>query len=881
MYDELSHGSSLVSRRLLVGWIGMLLALGSLLGCGDDEPPVEGCQLELTFPVGTDGHTDPLGSVGPGAARAGRLSSDALPSLSSGLAVWAPGDFVIANDRIAMIIEDVGPSDLYDPWGGRPVGLTRVADGQLIEPAEFGEFFILTGRQTVVTTSVSVIADGTDGGPAIVRTSGMQAPLPFYEALIGTLLRDDYSDIPTAIDYVLQPDAEYIDIYVLYNSPREADTRVGVVLHGFMYTDRMPTYAPGLGFETEGQRLERIAFIDEDATSYSYVVPGEDLGVGISASGFASNFGDAFDLAACAQTERHYARITVGGPGLDGLEQTIARTQGNTLRELTGTVVYDDGTLLADVRVHATDTTGNYLTRTLSDDSGVFRLHVPETVALDDIQLFAFRRGDEVLGPVLLDGQATDIALTMETTGTIEIATIDDDTMTPLPVRIQVLPVGRSVPSVPGNFGEPEITGGRLHVEYAMDGQANLRAPPGQWEVIVSRGYEYEIHREVVDVFAGQTVEVAPRLAHSVDTTGYMCADFHIHTHRSPDSGDDAREKLRSGIADGVDIPVRTEHEFVDDFQPLIEELGLEAWAYGVGSIEMTSFQVWGHMGVFPLMPDPAAVNGGAPLWQRYPSAAEPDRAIETLLPPEVFAQVRARPERPAIIINHPRGNVNYFSVAGYDNVTGEVASPEYWDEEFDLVEVFNSSSWQQQRDDIVADWLSFLNQGRRVFAVGSSDTHGIAGKPIGYPRTCLQLGTDDPQALTPVMVRDATQSGHSTISGGIYVYASVEGGGPGDDVIGVPQNTMVDIRVEAPSWIAVDWIEVVVDGQTVHTVGVLPGDADPGNLAIRYRGQLDVQVDAGLGSYVIVAAYGDSTLDPVHPGRRPFGATNPIFLMQ
>jgi hypothetical protein len=32
-------------------------------------------------------------------------------------------------------------------------------------------------------------------------------------------------------------------------------------------------------------------------------------------------------------------------------------------------------------------------------------------------------------------------------------------------------------------------------------------------------------------------------------------------------------------------------------------------------------------------------------------------------------------------------------------------------------------------------------------------------------------------------------------------------------------------------------------------------------------------------GSYVIVAAYGDQPLEPVHPGRIPFGVTNPIFL--
>ena len=90
--------------------------------------------------------------------------------------VTEPDDFeirvVLANDRVALVIEDVGDSDLYDPWGGRPVGLARVSGGKLVEPNNFGELFLLTGRSTVVTDSVSVIHDGRDGKPAVIRARG-------------------------------------------------------------------------------------------------------------------------------------------------------------------------------------------------------------------------------------------------------------------------------------------------------------------------------------------------------------------------------------------------------------------------------------------------------------------------------------------------------------------------------------------------------------------------------------------------------------------------------------------------------------------------------------------------------------------------------------
>jgi hypothetical protein len=88
-----------------------------------------------------------------------------------------------------------------------------------------------------------------------------------------------------------------------------------------------------------------------------------------------------------------------------------------------------------------------------------------------------------------------------------------------------------------------------------------------------------------------------------------------------------------------------------------------------------------------------------------------------------------------------------------------------------------------------------------------------------------------------------------------------------------------VHVRVQAASWVDVDAIDVVVDGMLVATIAIDAGDADPGNPVIRWEGDIDVDVAAGMGSYVIVAAYGDSTLEPVHPGRIPFGVTNPIFL--
>jgi hypothetical protein len=815
------------------------------------------------------GHPSPL-AAGLGEARAGRVRAEDLPAVPSELVTWQAGDFVLANDKIALVIEDVGDSDLYDPWGGRPVGLARIANGRMIEPSNFGELFLLTGRSTIVTSSVSVIADGSGGGPAIIRASGRLHPLPFFESALGRFFRDTHDDVEAAIDYELAPGAEHVDVRYRYVAPEERV--VPSVLHALMYTRRTPVFQPRLGFNDGLQQAPYAALVDDRATSWAYI-PSEGVIAGsLSVSGFVGATSQTeFTMPGCAATDRLHAQIVIGGPGLDGIVGAAARTKGEAQRAITGTVTRD-GAPQAGVRVHAVDAAGNYLTRATTDERGAYALHVP---AAASVALTAFRRGD---GIVTSNAGANPVALVLPPTGAIHVTATEGDV--PVPVRVQVLPdEGQAIPEVPEHFGEDAYADGRLHVEYAVKGDVTVTVPPGRWNVVVSRGYEYEIESEDVVVSAGATVELEAQMERSVATPGMQCGDFHIHTWRSNDSGDPSLIKVAQAVADGLELPVRAEHEWVADFRQEITQLGVEPHATGIGSVELTSFETWGHMGVFPLTPDPAAVNAGAPQWQRFPTVDQPDVAMETLSPPSVFDAVRARREAPLVIINHPRGGVNYFDYVGFEAATGLASSTADWDTKFTLVEVFNNSGWVQNRDSNVADWLGLLRAGRKVFAVGSSDSHGIVGSPVGDPRTCIALGTDDPRALTPDLVRDQLAAGHAVVSGGVYITARIGTAAPGDTTTGAGSPLQVDVTVQAALWVDVTSIEVVVDGETVDTIPIMPTDADPRNRVIRWTGQIPIQTRA-TGGFVVIAAYGTRPLAPVHLGKIPFGVTEPIFVV-
>ncbi len=869
----------------------LLLALGlfgsSLAGCGDDDDgPVDSstdvttdadadagdtnmmmeCTTDFVADLGDEtGHADPLNASAT-EARAGRLAAGDVPPDPLNLAVIQAGDYVLANDKIAVVIEAPGASDLYDPWGGKVIGLGRVEGGAIVQAADFNELIIGTGRFTPDASSVTVMNDGSDGNAAVIRVVGFLRAIPFIDSFASAITRFNYDDLEVAVDYTLEPGAEQVTVRYTYMNERPSLARIDPFLLIFQKY-RMPEYAPELGFTVPmGSSVPWVGFVDDENTSWAYESPNDNLLLFIELSGVLAMREQAFNVEPCSEFSRETGVIHVGGPGVDGLREAIARNKGEASTAITGTVREADGSPAAGVRVHATEGT-SYLTRSaVTGADGAYTLHVP---AAAGVELTAFRRGTAI---ATTPSSSPDIML--QAVGTLRVQVVDPDLVAPnntLPSRVQVLPV-TPVAEPPQNFGEEQLPyGGRLHIDFTVsDGEIVLPVPAGEHRVVVSRGYEYEIFDENVTVTADAETMVLAELSHVVDSTDQLCGDWHIHTHRSPDSADSPQFKIRAAAGDGVELPIRTDHEWVNGFEATISELGLTDFAYGASALELTTFE-WGHMGVFPLEPDFSLVNDGAVVWTDG----------NAFNPPDVFDDARSRPGDPTVIIFHPRsatGFFAYFSAVGYDPDTGTVENPEMWDEEWTLLEAFNDSDFDANRDGTVKDWFSFLNAGRRVFTVGSSDSHLVyAGAPVGYPRTCVRTGHDDiamARAAGAGALRDLMLDGHHVVSGGILVSSeTATGEREGDTATGVGTTAMVRVRVQAPSWIDVDSLEVYVDGALADTIP-LAGATD----VMRFDDDIAVEV-APTGSYVVFHAKGDQPLDPVHAGRTPFGVTNPIFL--
>lgn len=868
-----------VPRLLLPGSLLWLMPLLSpSLSCDHEhqhmhEPPAPCAAAGITpqsrFAGGSrDGHPSPLAASERSRARAARISQASwIRQPENARHKIHEGDFLLLNDRIAVYIEAAGDSDGYQGLGGEILAIEAVgADGQPSGTSQYGESFIVFGGQAVGPDGpdgITVLNDGRDGKAAIVRVSGTLRDVPFLSTFAGIL--GEPSNLPAALDYVLEPGAENVVLRLSLMNPeaREFDFRQTQIL-GFFHTSRSERFTPETGFAEPAGSAAWVGF-DNPGSSFAFRLKSGPVGYIIEQSGFEAYRGSGLKLAACENKTVDYAEWIVAPPGVDSLRSAIRRVDGQDTWHMIHAHVKDDAMQpLPGALLHALDPSGAFITRAATDAAGDVMLSVPSGQPVDLVVTVDAHTMSPKQRVTPTDADHDDVDIVLPRGGTLEVQANDSGSGKALPVRIQIIPQ-TPPPAIPRSLGVHTPRNSRSVLAWSATGRERFALPPGPHRVLLSHGPEWEISDSNVTIEAGKTATVRADLLHSIDSTGVMCGDFHIHSYYSADSSDPVPLKVKSAVADGLEIPVSSEHEWIIDFDPVLKSLGLADWAFGMSSEELTTF-TWGHFGVVPISPRPERLNNGAVPWLGKP-------------PAQVFADVHALPEKPVLIVNHPTssGFGGYFSAAEFNRTT-VTGDPLLWSEDFDAVEAFNDSEFDANRKSIVADWFALLNAGKRIWAVGSSDTHGIESSPVGYPRTCMRFGHDDPRRLTPERVRDVLKAGQSTISGGLYMTVEGPGGvGPGGTVMGAGSTLDFRVVVQAPKWLAASQLEVLVNGETERIVELTETVTPMGR---RYEATVSLKRPSKPQSWVVFHARGPAgrDLSPIYPGRKPFAVSNPIF---
>ena len=445
-------------------------------------------------------------------------------------------------------------------------------------------------------------------------------------------------------------------------------------------------------------------------------------------------------------------------------------------------------------------------------------------------------------------------------------------------------------------------------VDWTASGQAELLVRPGTYTVVGSRGPEYGIAEQTVTVAPGATASVTLRVDHLVQTPDRLAADMHIHSIHSIDASFPVDYRVRSLAAEGVEIAVSTDHNFVTDFGPTIDQLGLRPWMTSFIGMELTTLET-GHFNGYPLSYKTGPVGKGAVGWSKR-------------TPDELFSALRDLGSEGSgntiVQVNHARDSIlGYFSQYNRNAFTTLPNRPGVFDrftsptgpafvgadgkttysENFDALEIVNGKLFNEIRHfrtpasfpdgplpadlpavgtvvvdendaafpGVVDDWFQLLNLGKRYIGVGTSDTHS-GDDEAGYFRTMVRVAGDDPRTVTGRSFVEGLRSRDAFATNGPMLTMTVNGAPLGSTLTATTAPVEVTLRLAAAPWVKVARVNLVRNGEIVRRFAIPAGvdlAATPWTETVTLEPPTD-PAGAAKDSWFVAEAIGDDSLFPV-----------------
>jgi Carboxypeptidase regulatory-like domain len=740
------------------------------------------------------------------------------------------------NSKIRFIVQDDSRPAQVSTRGG------NLIDADLVRPNEdvpgedtLREHVSAIGALETKVEKMSVLNDGTNGEPGVIRIEGVPADLSLapQAALLAQPLEGRFTT-----DYILYPDVPYVEVITSFENDgmqgMEVQAADFVALGGatqsfteeFGYGD-VPLFS-GVGFLGGGRgRAVSYAWLCEG----DVVVPFIDQGITAPFCGSAVPVGRV----------RSFARwLVVGDGSLESVTRPALELRAVSYGVVRGVVENSDGSPAAGVNVTAltrslTDEDARVKNEARTDNAGHFVL----TLRAGSYHLVAHVLGagrSVEIEHTVADGGESDVGvLTLGGRARLEVSTrffgLDDVELAALPAKLTLIPTGdtQRPSSVLADFSRA----GAVAYQVSPDGRFSMDAAPGSYRVWVSRGFEWERFFADVTLIDGATQSVSAELVRAFETPGILGAEMHQHTLGSVDAEVPVPVKVLENAAEGIEIAVSTEHDNIVDFTPHLEAFGLTAVLRAFAGNEV-SYQAIGHFNAYPweIDPnDPFRDIGAAMWWSKNV--------------PQMFADVRAAAQDPILQINHPRSErTGYFASLLLDPTdASRLSRPppelpslpddvyEAWSGDFESVEVNgnlgDASLFTEEgaaelkrraRDEpssvpTLADYFGLLGAGMKVVAMGNSDTHFL-NEGVGYPRNFVFLGTDDPAQVSEARFKEAIRAQRVAVGEGCFVTLAVND----EDKMGMDELAAPDDRVRivlhAPSFVSVGTLEVYVNGR-------------------------------------------------------------------
>ncbi len=823
-----------------------------LAACGDD--PVESPSPGV----------DPTVEAQPGEARAGVVEADGGEAALFGgvTAEGRAGDIKLYNDRVQFIIQGAREGHGLIHTGGGVIDADLVrADGALGRDTTEDLFLGFGMSRLFHASEVEIIADGSEGGAAVVCARGADVPWEYFQGMFefpDPLVPDLGLEI--VLTYTLPPDSYTLEIEAQLTNAGDDDAVFTPQDGALMSGEALLPWVPGGGFAgVDSGELPALSFVGRRGEAAVSLWPAEG-GYALSPlSELATELGIFLadlplqELAPGDSTTLR-RRVTVA-PDVSAGEAARRVAAGETLGQVSGAVSDPDGPV-AGARVHFVDASGEVGAFAVTDASGAYSLELPAgdwtayalahgeqevvdrpegagrygafaAAGVNATQLdalsgasappavpFATGRLPSAPGQVSVqDGGEATLDLSLPAASAVSVSIRDGDGA-PLPAVVELrYTEGPPDTEVPEELHEAlDIPGGsRVAWAWTASGEVQIPAPPGDYEVWAGHSWRYGQQTAAVSVAEGEDAAASLTLEEVVPRDGWVSVDPHLHAAPSFDGAMPMEDRLIACAATGVELPILTDHDAQADYRDLAEALGLGDRLRAVPGVEVSSL-LRGHLNLYPVDPAPLeAINGGAARWWDIPEDTE-----------QYLAWARASgPEGALLQVNHPR-SPGMFALAQYDPAAGAASNPDSWSWSFDTFELWNGGV--AELEEVRVDWFSFLDMGLRYVPTGASDSH-YRYIPCGMGRTDVYLDAD-PADVTDSELAAAMAAGRVIVASGTTLRATLSAGGdtalPGDTLSA--SSATLSIQVYAPDWIDPGVLRVYQDGAVLEEIA-LPGE--------------------------------------------------------
>lgn len=766
--------------------------------------------------------------------------------------------WILENSKARFLIQDKGTSVHLFLQGG------NLIDADIKRPTgeqgndQWREMQTIVGFRISSVDSIEVVADGSNGKEAIIRVTGTDQDtggvIPLLDELSQPL------GITIINEYILEPDVPWLKLRTAVINPKSVEMEALGVGDFLAFGGTQKIFMPGSGFSAKGPDVTAILSTGHGA-SYGYTVSYGTINVPVvDASGTVGILGtiNVPPNGGKAFFERFFI---VGNGDIASVMRAVHQIRKEQVITVSGRVVDESGKPVAGAKVtavvknHAENqayvSTDGIWEMTLHEGSYGFVTTAPgrltvkkDIVVKDGIAAIEVVMGDagrfglsltevdsadpnEAKPIGAIPGKATLICKD-DSTATDPIINENDSSCvsgnTPGWCELEAVPVQ-------GGKDEPCVV-----VFSAHGTAAEVAVKPGHYKVIVSRGPEYELDVfEDIEVRTDEVTWVNARLYRSVDTKGWMAADFHQHTLGSIDAGLTSYQKVIENLVEGVEIAADTDHDMIRAYWPIIQSIKVNKLLKGLNGdeVSVTTVAHFNLIGVLDDLFDSEGRPGGA-LLQYLGTKLYAGKSV-----PELVEAMRSIPGVGLIQVNHPRSSGSgYFSYIRFDPTTGKSYNPNepmFFD--FDMIEVKGNigivtdylvendaaiaslALWGSEDIPVMKDWFAFLNSGHPVCATGNSDSSD-RNEGAGYPRTMLRLGEGTPDEFENQAIYNAVKAQLAVVSQGPFIQVFYEGAehlGHMDIVApGVDGRATVRVKVQAPTWIDVTSLEVYANGRPV-----------------------------------------------------------------